>query len=76
MAETLMRFGEIYVFEETVKRGGIGEHISSLLLQKGFKGKFKICAVEDEFIPQMDTTEALEICKLDAKGIINEVNNG
>lgn len=76
LAETLMEFSEIYVFEETVKSGGIGEHLSSLLLQKGFKGKFKICAVENEFIPQMDTTEALEICKLDAKGIINEVNNG
>ena len=76
LINTLKGFEEIYVFEETVKSGGIGEHLSALLLQKGFKGKFKICAVENEFIPQMDTTEALSICKLDAKGMVNEVNNG
>lgn len=76
LINTLKGFEEIYVFEETVKSGGIGEHLSALLLQNGFKGKFKICAVENEFIPQMDTTEALSICKLDAKGMVNEVNNG
>ncbi len=76
LINTLLKLEEIFVFEETVKSGGIGEHLSARLLEKGYRGKFKIIAVENEFIPQMDTTEALSYCKLDAKGMLNEVNNG
>ncbi len=72
----LLEFKEIYFFEETVKSGGIGEHLSARLLEKGYKGKFKITAVENEFIPQMDTTHALNHCGLDSKGMLNEVKNG
>lgn len=60
MVNLLLDFKEIYFFEETVKSGGIAEHLSALLLEKGYKGKFVIKAVENGFVPAMETSAALK----------------
>ena len=43
-------YKKIHFFEETVKSGGIGEHLSSLLLENGYKDEFIIHAIENKFI--------------------------
>ena len=76
LIETLKGFEEIYVFEEAMKSGGIGEHLSALLLEKGFSGKFKTNAVNNEFVPQGSTDSVLKKLNLDSTAILNEVKNG
>lgn len=73
---TLGNFDEIFVFEETIRSGGIGEHLSAKLLEKGFNGKFKINAVDNKFVPQGNTDEIIKKLKLDSDSVIKEVENG
>ncbi len=76
LLDTLKGFEEIYVFEEAMKSGGIGEHLSALLLENGFKGKFKIKAVDNEFVTQGNSDSVLKRLKLDSNAMLNEVKNG
>ena len=55
----LCGYEKITVFEETVKSGGIGEHISALLLENNYKGSFNIKAISNEFLPTVKTTDAI-----------------
>ncbi len=71
LIEKIKDFEEIYFFEETEKSGGIGEHLSAMLLEKDFKGKFNIFAVENKFVPTNSVTDALKDCGLDAEAMLN-----
>lgn len=68
-------FESIAVFEETVKSGGVGEHLSALLLENGYNGEFTVNAVEDEFVPQGKTESLLKLLKLDSEAMINYGKN-
>ncbi len=76
LIDTLKSFKKIYVFEETAKSGGIGEHLSARLLSDGFKGEFRINAIDNQFVSQGETGELLKKCKIDSTSMINEVENG
>ncbi|MEG1502022.1 MAG: 1-deoxy-D-xylulose-5-phosphate synthase [Synergistaceae bacterium] len=58
------------VLEESIKTGGIGEEISSNLLENGYKGKVATLAIPDKFISHATKKEQLEECKLTCKNII------
>ncbi len=51
---------QVFFFEEGVQRGGIGEHFSSLLLQRGFKGEFYLRAITEPFIEHAPMFRSLE----------------
>ncbi len=67
---TLKGFEEIYMFEETARSGGVGEHIIARLAEAGYKGEFKINAIEDEFVPQGKTDEILKDYNLDKSAML------
>ncbi|MGI6279233.1 MAG: 1-deoxy-D-xylulose-5-phosphate synthase [Acutalibacteraceae bacterium] len=71
--QKISEFKEIYVFEETVKNGGIGEHLASALLERGYKGKFSINAVPNVFVPMAEISSALKKYKLDSLAMINKI---
>ncbi len=64
-------YEEIYFFEEGIKSGGIGEHLGSALLEKGFKGKFVNTAIENNFVPSSSVSKALENNRLDKNSMIS-----
>ncbi len=66
----LIQYERIDIFEETVKSGGIGEHLSAMLFENGFKGEFNIHAVNNEFVPMSTTSAALKKCGLDADAML------
>lgn len=72
---TLKEFENIAVFEETVKSGGIGEHLSAALLQNGYKGNFEIHAVQNQFVPQGETSSILNKLELDSEAMIKYGKN-
>ena len=57
-------------YEETEKSGGIGEHLSALLLENGFKGEFNIHAVPNKFVPMSNTSSALNKLGLDCQNML------
>lgn len=75
LIDTLKKFKSIAVFEETVKSGGVGEHLSAMLLETGFNGEFKINAVDNRFVPQGETSSILNKLGLDSEAMINYGKN-
>lgn len=61
---------EVYFFEEGLKSGGVGEKLGAKLLENGFKGRYTITAVGDEFVKQGSIRELLSEYKLDKEAMI------
>jgi 1-deoxy-D-xylulose-5-phosphate synthase len=68
LPEDICGYHGIYVFEESMKSGGIGEHIAAKLLSAGFRSKFGITAVEG-FVPQASVQSQLKKYSLDSTGV-------
>lgn len=67
-------FKEIHFFEESQKSGGIGEHFASELTARGFKGKFIIHAINNEFVPHASLSSSFNKLSLryeDMKDALN-----
>ena len=64
----LSSYDEIYFFEEAFQSGSISEKICSYLLQRGYKGKTKIVAVNG-FIPHNTVSNQLKSVGLDYEGM-------
>jgi 1-deoxy-D-xylulose-5-phosphate synthase len=70
LIETLQGFSDIHFYEESIKNGGIGEHLSALMVQNGYKGDFKIHAVPNKFVPAASVKSALISNGLDADSML------
>ena len=71
--KVISSFDEVFFFEETVKSGGIGEHLAAVLLENGYSGKYSINAVENKFVPAAKVQKALKNCRLDSEAMINKI---
>lgn len=60
----------IFFFEEGIRSGGVGERVALALLENGYKGNYKLIAVDDEFVPQASVKAQLERYGLDEKSMI------
>ncbi len=69
--EIISKFGNVHIFEEIELSGGIGEHLSAMLLESGYNGKFKIHAVENKFLPAATVSSAIKSVGLDAESMLN-----
>ena len=58
-------FSEIYFYEESMRSGGIGEHFAALLNATGFEGKYRLIAVNEEFVEPASVDEQLQMFGLD-----------
>ncbi len=65
---------EVYFFEEGLKSGGVAEKLASMLLTNVFNGKYKITAVNDEFVRQASISELLKEYFLDTDSMIKIVS--
>lgn len=66
----LLNKKSIYFFEEGIRSGGIAEKLGSALLEKGYSGKYRIRAIEDEFAKQASVSELLSAYGLDCEAMI------
>ncbi len=51
---------KVLFFEEGMKNGGIGEKFGYNLLLKGYEGKYRLTAVEDEFVAHASVASLME----------------
>ena len=63
----------VYFFEEGQKSGGIAQKLGCALMEKGFKGKYRITAIEDKFVEQASVKDLLSLYGLDTYAIIEKV---
>ncbi len=66
----LKNYKQIDFYEETVKSGGIGEHLSACLNENGYNGNYNIHAVNNEFVPMASTAVALNKLGLDCENML------
>lgn len=77
--KTVCNAENIYFFEEGIKSGGIGESFLTLLNENGYKGKFKLTAVDEEFVEHAPVSKLFEKYSLDTESMIRictENDNG
>lgn len=73
LLNTVSKFKRIEFFEESVKNGGIGEHMMCELNKLGFKNEFNIHAVENRFVGAAETRSALRNLNLDSEAMIRSI---
>ena len=61
----------VLFFEEGIRSGGVGEKFALMLLERGFKGTFRLIAVPDCFVAQASTAEQLRQFGLDRESILD-----
>lgn len=74
VSEALL-YDKILFFEEGMRAGGIGERFGALLLERGFKGKYILTAIEDEFVQHASVASSLHGLGLDEDGMISLVRS-
>lgn len=74
VVELLMKTNNVFFFEEGITSGGVGEKIALMLLERGYKGKFSLTAVNDEFVEQSSVKEQLAKYGLDTDAMIKKVS--
>lgn len=61
---------KIFFFEEGIRSGGVGEKVALELLERDYKGEYKVIAVNDEFVAQASVKSQLAKYRLDEDSII------
>lgn len=64
-----VRCKRIFFFEEGAKSGGIGESFLDMLNENGFKGEFKLTAIDNQFVEHASVDRLYERYRLDENGI-------
>ena len=72
--KAISEFSEVYFFEETEKSGGIGEYLGAKLLENSFEGKYRVFAIDNEFVSAATVSEALAECELDSNAMVKILN--
>lgn len=65
---TSCEYEKIVFFEESYKYGGVSDKFASLILENGFKGKFKSVSING-FVKQSSMEQQLNECMLDYEGM-------
>ncbi|MCQ2484594.1 MAG: 1-deoxy-D-xylulose-5-phosphate synthase [Clostridia bacterium] len=71
--EAVIDAQKIFFFEEGVRSGGVGEKFASALLQKEYRGKYNLTAVEDCFVKQAKVPELIKMYGLDSESIAEKI---
>ena len=75
LINTIKEFDQIHFFEESVKNGGIGEHLLSALNSNGYNGKFSIHAIDNKFIPAASISSCMKSNQLDTDSMLRCFND-
>ncbi len=73
LIDLLLKYDQVYFFEEGILSGGIAEHVGCRLLENGFVGKYTINAIKDEFVAAATIQSSLKKYKLDSESMIEIV---
>ncbi len=70
IADELKKYKKIFFFEEGIKQGGIGEHISQILHDYDIKCEYKNVSVDGKFITAASVTSQFSKFALDSDSMI------
>lgn len=70
--DMIVKYPRVLFFEECARRGGVGELMAALLLERGYSGRYTIHAV-DAVLPPCTVDEGMRMTGLDSDGMIASV---
>lgn len=71
--ENALECEKIFFFEEGMRSGGVAEKFGSILLENGFRGRYSITAVDDEFVAHASVARLMEKYSMDADGMARKI---
>ena len=74
VADLLLNRKRVFFFEEGQKSAGVAEKLGITLLEKGYKGRYSITAVEDKFVEQASINELLGKYGLNKEAMIKKIS--
>ncbi|MEG1180251.1 MAG: transketolase C-terminal domain-containing protein, partial [Oscillospiraceae bacterium] len=69
--DSILNCQSVFFFEEGVRSGGVGEAFALKLLENGYKGQYKLQAINDCFVAHASIPQLMEEYGLDAKSMVN-----
>jgi len=69
--KSMLKCKHIFFFEEGVRSGGAGEAFALKLLENGYKGKYKLQAVNDCFVAHASVSQLLNQYGMDTESMVN-----
>ena len=73
VVELLLDYDRIFFFEEGILSGGVGQTLASRLLEKQFKGSFRLTAVNDDFVAPATYEQLLDEYGLSSEKMVKTV---
>jgi len=73
--EKAKEYGKIYIYEEGIRQGGIGEHIISRLSDVNYSGSVKLIAIDGEFVPAATVESSYKKYHFDVESIIKKLGS-
>lgn len=74
--ELINKYAKVFFFEESMKCGGVGEHLRTALSDINFKGNYYIDAIEDIYVQHASVKDTLKNLGLDDDGMVNTICSG
>jgi 1-deoxy-D-xylulose-5-phosphate synthase len=74
--EQIAAYPELYFFEEGIQNGGIGQQLICRLLERGYRGKVVLKAIDGEFVKQGDVQSVLKRYGLDVESMVRILSDG
>ena len=71
--EQMKSYQKIFFYEEGIRSGSIGELCALQLMEQGYRGDFRLSAIEDRFIPQCGVEHGYQLFHADHASIIKTV---
>ncbi len=64
-----LSYEHVLFVEEGIQNGGAAEHFHTMLSKGGYKGRYAILAVDNQFVPQASIAASLRSLGLDGEGV-------
>lgn len=74
--ELINKYTKVFFFEESMKCGGVGEHLRTILSDINFEGDYYISAIEDRYVHHSTVKNTLKHLGLDDEGMVNTICSG
>ncbi len=69
----LLKYKNIFIYEEQVENGSVTQNLANKLLNKNFKGRFYSHCIDNNLLTHASLDELMKICKLDSESIVEDI---
>ncbi len=69
----LLKYKNIFVYEEQVENGSVSQNLANKLLNRNFAGKYHSHCIDNYLLTHANVDELMKICKLDSEYMLKDI---